>query len=156
MSTTNERGHLWWIPLGLTILATLALTGWLQGKRATRPAVDLLTNDADLERLLAHLEPLQLQLRVVSTAAGGKVKCNAFLTRTDHDWEGLNCLVQIPERIEEWRGTVYCEWGVHVARRSKEFFERGNCCLQFGPFYFFGDPNLLKQIRTALHPPQPD
>jgi hypothetical protein len=61
--------------------------------------------------------------------------------------------------MQRWAGVVYCERVRYPADRERvvEYEYRdevvqswADCGLRAGPFLFFGDPELLARIRTAL------
>jgi hypothetical protein len=77
----------------------------------------------------------------------------AYLTATGLAWEQL-CLLQLSggpgeEALARWRGTVHVQsFGRHppvtwplAGRRS---------ALRAGRFYFYGDPDLLDRVESAL------
>jgi hypothetical protein len=91
-----------------------------------------------------------LDLRAVPTWEKGAIVHNAFLTVGDRPWTDLADLRKDPPNIDRWTGVVYCE---RLLREDAvEARERlwPDACLYADPFLFFGDPELLKQIRAAL------
>jgi hypothetical protein len=101
--------------------------------------------------MIQYLEERGLGLRAVPTDRNGKTwRRNAFLTRTDQGWDQLSALSKSVGKIDRWRGTVYCERMQQPEER--EILSRlwGDCGLIAGPFVFFGDPDLLAEIREAL------
>jgi hypothetical protein len=97
--------------------------------------------------LAEHLRARGLALRVVPPMKGGPVDVAAFLTETAHTWEQLNQLHRAYSHRHRWAGTVQC-----VRGQADEF----DCalspdrCLVAGPFFLFGDPDLLRRIAEAL------
>ena len=115
--------------------------------RAT-PAVPL--DDWDIPQFAAFLNERGLGLRLVSTMKGGDARYTAFLTTTDLEWENLNHLVKDAKRINEWRGTLYCErergndnWWLLTRHWGANY-------LIVGPFLLYGDPELLVLVRDAV------
>ena len=74
----------------------------------------------------------------------------AFLTTTDKEWEDLNHLVKDPKRINEWRGTLYCE----RAKANTDLWylirQWGANSLIVGPFLLYGDPELLVRVCDTV------
>jgi hypothetical protein len=56
----------------------------------------------------------------------------------------------VPSRVRGWSGVVYCEWGHRNEAREDGLACWGECGLRAGPFLFFGDPEMLAEIRAAL------
>jgi hypothetical protein len=104
----------------------------------------------DLPRLLHHLDGQGLGLREVPVSEAGPFGLNIFLTKTDKSWEQLNDLTKVRERVDQWRGTVYCERVSNLECYAEQIPLWGDCYLVAGRFVFFGDPELLAQIRDAL------
>ncbi len=57
--------------------------------------------------------------------------------------------------IDEWQGTVYCEKWLNASGRNFQAAIWGDCCLQAGPYLFFGDRTILAEIHLALQAPSP-
>jgi hypothetical protein len=64
----------------------------------------------------------------------------------------LNTEAKVRENIAAWRGAVYCERAPGPVRREEQMRDWGDCCLHIGPFVFFGDREMLAEIRTSLSP----
>jgi len=133
--------------LGLGSIALLAV-GLLtrQGDSGTVVSLD----DWDIPQFAAFLNERGLGLRLVSTMKGGDARYTAFLTTTDLEWENLNHLVKDAKRINEWRGTLYCErergndnWWLLTRHWGANY-------LIVGPFLLYGDPELLVLVRDAV------
>jgi hypothetical protein len=73
-----------------------------------------------------------------------------YLTSTGRGWAEVNGLLKMPGHIDGWRGTVYCEVIGRPEQREQLLGHWGDCGLGVGPFVFFGDRALLRQIRAAL------
>lgn len=88
--------------------------------------------------------------RIVSTRADGVVDRSFILTVRGSDEGTLRRLPRVSDRAEQWRGTVLCEWLVDW--QSAEFFleEWGEYGFALPPFVFFGDNELLAQIKEVL------
>jgi hypothetical protein len=104
----------------------------------------------DMPDLAAYLESQGLRLHLSPTWAGGNARANAFLTSGAKTGAELYGLLKARKEIHRWAGVVYGE-------RSRAYEERewaveawADCGLRAGPFVFFGDPELLGRIRTAL------
>jgi hypothetical protein len=136
-------------PLVLVLVAALlgglALFTW-SARKPTLVSVPF-SEAEDIPALVARLEAHGIRLRLVPTNRTGPVTFeNAFLTNTPQTWEELNSLAKIPEHVERWRGTLYCE----RLPNSRDTSYWGHCGMQVGPFLLFGDPDLLDQVRLAL------
>jgi hypothetical protein len=141
------------LSLGAALLIGLACAVAPLGPRAaTRKAADPLAHlhDWDVPQLVSHLEGQGLGLRPVADCERGDLRYGAYLTRTEKDWVQLSRLFKAPERIESWRGTVHC--GRLTAPQARDVCSAlwGDCCLIAGPFVFFGDRELLAEIRAGL------
>jgi hypothetical protein len=92
---------------------------------------------------------VKVQLR--STQQNGAIGQTAFLTFTDKNWRSLNALKKDSEHIHEWHGVLFCE---RVGERDATPLTNqwGNHCRAVGPFLFYGDAELLRQVRDALIP----
>ena len=132
--------------LAMTLLAVSV--GQRLGDRAA--ALESL-DDWDFPQLADHLNRAGLKVRLQSPGKNGKFGHNAFLTTTPKDWDQLNRLSinPGPSRIQEWRGIVYCE---RAGEGEPALQAWGDHCLVVGPFYFYGDAELLERIRAILVP----
>ncbi len=88
--------------------------------------------------------------RIVSTRADGQIDRSFILTVRDCDEDTLRSLPRVSERVEQWRGTVLCEWVVNSQPAELCLEEWGEHGLTLPPFLFFGDKELLRQIKEAL------
>jgi hypothetical protein len=52
--------------------------------------------------------------------------------------------------MDRWAGVVYCEHLRHPDSREEILASWADCGLRVDPFVFFGDPEMLARIRTAL------
>jgi hypothetical protein len=100
--------------------------------------------------VVSHLRGGGLDYRPVSTAQSGDRRRSVFLTKTDKSWAELNGTLKLPERIDDWRGTVYCEKMGAPAFQQVRNRMWGDCCLHLGSFVFFGDPGMLVEIAAAM------
>src|SRR5579885_2478962 len=133
-------------------LGLVALTlpfGWASYKAVTRPrCLDLAC--WDLDQLERYLQEQGLGLRrVAPTRMPAMVPC-MFLTRTDKTWDQLEHVAKGQSMIDEWQGTVYCEKWLNASGRNFQAAIWGDCCLQAGPYLFFGDRTILAEIHLAL------
>jgi hypothetical protein len=117
------------------------------------PAVTVVRVQADwtMDDLLRALE--RLGLRVVPVNRSGGLEDGVLLTTTGRSWEELSALhkAAVPgeEALARWRGTVY----VRPTRTPPDTqpLSRGKrSTLHAGPFYFYGDPDLLDQVEGLL------
>jgi hypothetical protein len=102
-----------------------------------------------IPELVEQLSRAGVEVRTVGVQKESPHEQSAFLTTTEQDWHYLNRLVKDRKRIHEWKGIVYCE------RRTPTTPEPvvPDCeqySLEVGPFFFFGDTELLARIGTAL------
>jgi hypothetical protein len=92
----------------------------------------------------------QLGLYAAPTSVTAENPNNLFLSRGPVEWNRLMKLGRFPEHVGDWQGIVVVEpfnpqWNISPLLHGWE-----DCCLQLGPFLFFGDPALLAEIETAL------
>src|SRR5262249_45518279 len=138
---------------GLSLLAAL-LVAW--GWRHTDDESTAAIPDAagwDVPRMAEHLRSRGLTFRLIpGDEAGVNIAHSAYLTTTARTWQQLNVLPRAREHIGDWEGTLHCERLNQPGARDLQIQLWGDCCLKVGPFIFFGDPELLAQVRTALRP----
>lgn len=139
---------LWLCAALLLSAAAFPLGRWAAKGNATGATPDL--DKWDLPRLNQHLNRQGLALRLVATSPAQGVSSNAFLTRTQQGAEELGNLPKVAERVASWRGTVYCERTCSPAARDVQIDLWGDCCWSVGPFLFFGDRELLAEVRACL------
>jgi hypothetical protein len=82
--------------------------------------------------------------------AGGDARTNAYLSTTEKTGAELYWLVKDRTEMHRWAGVVYCERVQYPEDREGMVKLWADCGLRVGPFVFFGDPELLARIRTAL------
>jgi hypothetical protein len=134
----------------LAVLVGLAVAAVYWGARSAlqRPEVDM---DAwDVRDLVAYLEGRGLRLHLTPTRAGGDASANAYLTTEAKPAAELYGLITDRHTMHHWAGVVYCERCRRYEAREVCLELWGDCGLRAGPFVFFGDPELLARIRTAL------
>jgi hypothetical protein len=134
------------------LLAGAVPAVWVAHTSRRGPAA-LPPDDWDIPRLVAHLKEKGLDLRAVPTTRDGELEYNAYLTTTNARWLDLNGLMKDPQLIGRWRGTVYCERRHNRSAVVTLHQLWGDCYFLAGPFLFFGDRQLLEQIRAALTSP---
>jgi hypothetical protein len=142
-----------WLVLGIALLLSgvVASVIHMYGKRKPE-RISAQLEQWDTPRLVRYLEEWGLGLRVVATDEAQTIeRKNVFLTRTNANWDQVNRLPRYAEAIERWGGTVYCEWSSSPERRAIYFDNEGDYTLAAGPFVFFGDRELLAEIRAALN-----
>jgi hypothetical protein len=141
-NTVRARAGLW---LAAAAVAASALVTRCPSRRPA-PAPDLLESwgVADMRARLGERLPHLVQ---TADAADGSFEAGFYLTAAPASWEALNHLPRTPERAGRWRGVAHCRrYGVERPV-ADGWGEHG---LAAGPFLFFGDPELLAQIRVAL------
>jgi hypothetical protein len=107
--------------------------------------------DWDIPELAIHLNRMGVEVRLRAVPKNGQPNYSAYLTATAKEWRDLNELSKDPQRIQEWRGTIYCE-RVGVSDPSHLLEQWGEHCMAVGPFLFYGDAELLERVRDALAP----
>ncbi len=155
MSATALRSSRLWFVAALAALAGLPLAApWRRPADVTGEARPVCLDGWGVPELVRHLEARGLGLRAVPTGAGGSLSRNAFLTVPGKRPEGLAGLMKTPAQIDRWEGVVYCEYALRAD--EVQLYDRwADCCRSIGPFWFFGDPQLLARIRQALFDPAP-
>jgi hypothetical protein len=129
------------------VIGSLAAVAWWQERQNGNSF-----NDWDINDVIAVLHEQGLEFRAVPTYDQGSLNEGVFLTTTDKSPNQLRFVAVCPEKIDDWRGTVFC---TRVGRESQaEVFQIfwQDCYLRIGPFHFFGDPGLRSQISAALLP----
>lgn len=129
------------------LVAMLALAGW---QSATWQRSPLPLSHWGLAEIIAHLRDAGLDLRVVSTSLAGPVDRSAFLTRTDKTWLELSSTPAARHHIGRWKGTLFVRRCRGDAAAEAEIEDWGDSCAVAGPFVFFGDAELLGQVRVAI------
>jgi hypothetical protein len=126
---------------------TLLVVCWVQCRVPSQPL-----ERWHIAELVEQLNRAGLEIRTIAVQEVGPHEQSAFLTTTQQDWHYLNRLVKDAKRIHEWKGVVYCE---RRTPSSPELIvpECAQYSLEVGPFYFFGDSELLARIGTALGRP---
>jgi hypothetical protein len=74
-----------------------------------------------------------------------------YLCQRPQSREQLQWLRRAADYGDRWRGIVFCEFSRQLGEIPDAELERwGEYGMRLGPFVFFGDPALLRQIRQAL------
>jgi hypothetical protein len=137
------------------MVAALLLTAWSCREIPTAPRSPAGEfAGVGIPDLVERLSAGGLDLRVVGADRAGAGKNNAFLTTSNESWEQLVSLPKSREAIDRWEGIVYCERLFRLGTRDLQMQLWGDCCLQVGPFLFFGDRNLLARIGACLLGPE--
>jgi hypothetical protein len=138
----------------VTALSLAAVDHWRP--RSAAPRHDLPEQWQDCRDVVSHLRGCGLDYRAVSTAQAGDCRRSVYLTKTAKTWAELNATPRFTERLDEWRGTVFCEKMAAPALQEECNRVWGDGCLQLGSFVFFGDAALLAEIEQSLAtPPAP-
>jgi hypothetical protein len=140
----------WLLPAVLVVPVLLVVA---LGPRRASPATSPL-DDWNLTELVAQLNRAGMRLREVPPQKNGPIGNAVYLITTDKEWDDINALTKDRRRIAEWRGVLYCEC---VKGRNPWFLANqwGEDCLVAGPFLFYGDHQLLAQVRAALADAEP-
>jgi hypothetical protein len=135
----------------VSALVALAAGQW-QRSRQPPPAPSPLAGlgDWDVPQLVRHLRNRGLALRLVPTGQAARISDKAYLTATELGFADLNLLLMVRDHAARWSGAVYCERVRPAGSRDDQVLLWGDCGLSVGPFIFFGDPRLLREIRAAL------
>jgi hypothetical protein len=139
----------WLILFSVAMTAAAAFLAWRKTNECgpqVAPA-NLPESAAGMAILLRSKLP---DARIVSTRADGQIDRSFLLTVRSWDEDDLRSLPRVSDRAEQWRGAVLCEWLVDW--RPAELFleEWGEHGFARPPFVFFGDKELLAQIKEAL------
>ncbi len=134
------------------LLVLTLLAGWPGRQRQGPVATPIVpVDDWDVPQLVACLNRAGLGLRTVATQRNGSLGQRAFLTSTGKGWTELNGLRKIPDCLDRWQGSAYCERCQDPSGPCPDLTSLwGDCCLVVGRFVFFGDRELLARIRVAL------
>ena len=140
--------------LATSVLAMTLLTVSLGQRLGNRAAALESLDDWDFPQLADHLNRAGLEVLLQSPRKDGMFAHNAFLTTTPKGWDQLNRLGINPgtSRLQEWRGIVYCE---RAGKGEPALHLWSDYSLVVGPFYFYGDAELLERIRAILVPSSP-
>jgi hypothetical protein len=133
----------------LTVLAGLAVVACWK----TRPAPErseALLDGWEVPNLVGYLQGRGLPLHLSPTGPGANTRVNAYLTTTAKPGAELYWLLKDRKAMQRWAGVVYCERLGRPEDREESVESWAECGLRAGPFVFFGDPELLARIRTAL------
>jgi hypothetical protein len=133
----------------------LAADGWRRSPTPPDSRPFAPPDQWDCRDVVSHLQAHGLEFRAVSTAEHGPCDQNVFLTKTAKTWAELNGTRKVVERLDDWRGTVYCEKIANPGGQDVRFRLWREGGLQLGTFLFFGDPALLAEIAAALARPAP-
>ena len=144
-----SRAKLGWGVLLIGLLGGALLVEWERRGRQKKPEGPDMTG-WDIARLVRHLNGRGLELRRLSTSRAGMSANNAFLTTTAVSGEQTQRLWKVAERLDDWRGVVYCEKITDPEGRAEQRGLWADCYFERGPFRFFGDPRLLGRIQAAL------
>jgi hypothetical protein len=135
--------------VALTLLVGLAIvTCWKTPSAPERSEAGL--DDWEVPDLVGYLQGRGLQLHLSPTGPVANARISAYLTTTAKPGGELFWLAKDRRAMHRWAGAVYCERLRHPEDREECVASWADCGLRAGPFVFFGDPELLARIRTAL------
>lgn len=134
----------------LSLVVALAIMGWRGwgSSPGRRPPLPLW--QWELADMIAHLRDGGLNLRVVPTSLHGPLGRTVFLTRTDKNWMELSRPPASRNHVGRWTGSLVVYRFRHHVADATNVEHWGDCCVVAGPFAFFGDPQLLEQVRAVL------
>src|SRR5258707_427485 len=129
MNRFRRPSILGWGLAGLT--AALLLGAWTFSRTTEDASVDLPDLEHwDVPKLADYLRSRGLSFRLIAIDQEGAGNANnAFLTTTDKTWMELDGPPKVRERIDAWKGTVYCERVYQPGRRDLQIIIWGDCCL---------------------------
>jgi hypothetical protein len=136
------------VALVVLIGLAVAATCW----RACTPSkrCEVCMDGWDVHDLAGYLEGQGLRLHLSPTFDGGDARTNAYLSTTAKPIAELYWLAKNRKAMHPWAGVVYCERPPSYDRAADAVESWADCGLRAAPFVFFGDPELLARIRTAL------
>jgi hypothetical protein len=117
--------------------------------RPTSP-VSLEIARTHVEELVTKLRAFGVDLRVVSQRDDGLWDTAIYLTNTDKDKQALKKVPADPGYLDLWQGTVVVMRLGNLAHYENQLDHWGDACLVNGEFVFFGDKELLKEIRRCM------
>jgi hypothetical protein len=133
----------------LTLLVGLAIVAFWKTPSAPERSAARMAG-WDVPDLVASLEGRGVPLHLSPTGPGANTRIHAYLSTTAKPAAELYWLVKDTRTMHPWAGVVYCELSRNYEDREGVVEEWAECGLRAGPFVFFGDPQLLARIRTAL------
>lgn len=104
----------------------------------------------DIPELAVYLKSRGMEVQLWAVPKSGPLSHSAYLTVTAKQWRDLNILSKDRRRIQEWRGTLYCERIGHSDATPLLEQWGEDHCLTAGPFLLYGDAELLHRVRAAL------
>jgi hypothetical protein len=136
--------------VALTVLVGLVVVAVYRGAHSAPQPSAVCMDDWDVRDLAGYLEGRGLKLHLYPTWDGGNTSRNAFLATTEKTGAEMYGLVKGTTAMDRWAGVVYCE-RLRLPEDREEILQLwAGCGLRADPFAFFGDPELLARIRTAL------
>jgi hypothetical protein len=137
----------WAVAVGIAIsLSSLSAGLWLARRPPCSCAV---MDDWKLEDLAWQLRRNGMELRAVSAPPNNPLWVSAYLTTTNKSREQLIVLPALRERIADWNGTVFCRKSISGDAMDEDS-NAGDCSMRVGPFFLFGDRDLMARIRDTL------
>ncbi len=132
----------------LVIIGVIAAMMWWLD--TPRPPVK---EDWQAEDLVEHLNATGEPVRVVPSSGQNGLIAGVYLTTTDKTWEELIRLPAAPERIDDWKGTVYCSKTPRSTTADGALDQWGNYGQREGSILMFGDATLRDRITGVLREP---
>jgi hypothetical protein len=152
MSARIARALPVWTAVGLPVFISLLLwdSSVRRGPAGSTPRWHSGLKHWDIPELARYLDTTGLSFRVIATAQGNSPTDNAYLTTTAMTRQELDYLLKLPEGLSRWKGIVFCERNLDDLNWASRLNLWGDYCLCAGPFVFFGDSELLEEIRQAV------
>lgn len=102
------------------------------------------------EEIVAKLRAAGVHLRVVSQREDGRWDNAIYLTKTNKGEQDLKKVPADLGFLARWQGTVVVMRLGNQARYDNQLDLWGDACLVSGEFVFFGDKELLREIRKCM------
>jgi hypothetical protein len=149
--TSIGKGYLQAFRLLLPVfLATALLIVSIGERKQEAAAPSGPPDDWDLPQLIAYLNSKGLGLHAVPTMRDSSIRDNVYLTTKVQPWDAFVRLTKDPTQIDRWKGTVYCERSPLWDHEGDPLLKASDCSLVIGPFFLFGDPELVGRVRDAF------
>jgi hypothetical protein len=134
----------------LTLLLGAATLGQILMLVRPSPPQSLEIARTQFEAIVAKLRSTGVDLRVVSQRGDGLWDNAIYLTKTNKGEQDLKKVPADPGYLDHWQGTVVVMRLGNQARYDHQLDLWGDACLVNGGFVFFGDKELLKEIRRCM------
>jgi hypothetical protein len=134
----------------LTLLLGIAVVGQILMLVRPVPADSLNISRSHVEAIITKLRTTGIDLRMVSQRGDGLWDNAFYLTKTNKDEQELEKVPADPDFLDHWQGTVVVMRLGNRARYDNQLDHWGDACMVNGELVFFGDKELLREIRRCL------